>query len=315
MELTDAQKKKLVLLAELADGGDLVMVEKILQLKDEFDSQTEELKSAQENIQNLQGNIESTQKEIQNTIEYIRTLQSKVKNGENYVLTEADKKEIADTITVPVVHKITERTETIKEQPIVTEITKVTNEIKEVAVTDTPDQIVEKVNTSSYQIKKERIEGLIDLMMHVAANAVASVGITTTNFFRNGTLIGRAKNINFTGSAVTSVTVTGDQANISLSGGAGGGQVNSIVAGTNITVDSTDPANPIVSATGGGSFSVMVPSGALGQGVFVWPTAPSVIVEDNGNTMNKVSLDGTVNWTGTTTTTLTQFPNFNIYGY
>lgn len=34
--------------------------------------------------------------------------------------------------------------------------------------------------------------------------------------------------------------------------GEGGGGVDSIVAGTNITVDATDPANPIVSASGGG---------------------------------------------------------------
>lgn len=30
------------------------------------------------------------------------------------------------------------------------------------------------------------------------------------------------------------------------------GQVNSVVAGTNITVNNTDPANPVVSSTGGG---------------------------------------------------------------
>jgi len=45
--------------------------------------------------------------------------------------------------------------------------------------------------------------------------------------------------------------------NIILQGGIvvltpGGGIVNSIVAGTNITVDNTDPANPIISSTGGG---------------------------------------------------------------
>ncbi len=40
-------------------------------------------------------------------------------------------------------------------------------------------------------------------------------------------------------------------------GGGGGGTVDSIVAGIGIAVDSTDPANPIVSATGGGgSFTV-----------------------------------------------------------
>ena len=35
-------------------------------------------------------------------------------------------------------------------------------------------------------------------------------------------------------------------------GGGGGGQVDSVVAGTNITVDNTDPINPIISASGGG---------------------------------------------------------------
>lgn len=83
------------------------------------------------------------------------------------------------------------------------------------------------------------------------ANSVA-LPPTTTFFLKNGYTIGRAKNINFTGSAVSNVTIVGDQANISLSGGAGGGQVNSVIAGTGISVDSTDPANPIVSATGGG---------------------------------------------------------------
>jgi len=36
----------------------------------------------------------------------------------------------------------------------------------------------------------------------------------------------------------------------------GGGIVNSVVAGTNITVDNTDPANPVVSSTGSGSGTV-----------------------------------------------------------
>jgi hypothetical protein len=64
-------------------------------------------------------------------------------DGEDYVLTEKDKEEIASQIKVPVVEKeiIIEKTEVIKEQPIVT------NEIKEVAVADTAEQIVDKINT------------------------------------------------------------------------------------------------------------------------------------------------------------------------
>ncbi len=47
--------------------------------------------------------------------------------------------------------------------------------------------------------------------------------------------------------------------------------------------------------------------------VFTWTTAPQVIVVDQGRPMQKTSSDGTVNWTGTTTTTLTIAPNFDIY--
>lgn len=39
---------------------------------------------------------------------------------------------------------------------------------------------------------------------------------------------------------------------VSLAGGGGGGGIQSVVAGTNVTVDNTDPLNPVVSATGGG---------------------------------------------------------------
>lgn len=47
--------------------------------------------------------------------------------------------------------------------------------------------------------------------------------------------------------------------------------------------------------------------------VFVWTTAPTVIVVDQGRPMQKVSSDGTINWTGTTTTTLAVAPNFDIF--
>ncbi len=112
---------------------------------------------------------------------------------------------------------------------------------------DTPDEIIQKINKSHLLISKDRIDGLVDSLSQMIHSAV---GITTTIFFKNGTQVGRAKNINLTGSAVSSVSVIGDTANIILTGGAGGGQVNSVVAGTGISVDNTDPANPIVTNTG-----------------------------------------------------------------
>lgn len=45
----------------------------------------------------------------------------------------------------------------------------------------------------------------------------------------------------------------------------GGGIVQTIVAGTNVTVDNTDPANPVVSATGGGGGAVDSVNGQTGE--------------------------------------------------
>jgi len=72
---------------------------------------------------------------------------------------------------------------------------------------------------------------------------------------------------------------------------------------------------------GGGSSSssssgYQVPTAGLVNGVnqvFTWATAPNVIVTDQGRAMQRVSSDGTVNWTGTTTTTLAVAPNNDIY--
>jgi hypothetical protein len=73
------------------------------------------------------------------------------KDGKNYILTNLDRKRIAREIEVPVVEKIVEKTEVIREQPIV----------KEIAVTDNGEQIITKINEDETSlIKKEKIEGL-----------------------------------------------------------------------------------------------------------------------------------------------------------
>lgn len=169
---------------------------------------------------------------------------------------------------------------------------------------DTPDEIIAKINKSSLLISKERIDGLLDALGQMIQSSMP----VTTSFF-NGL---RAKNLTINGATASQ---RGDTVFLTVSG-TGGGQVNSVVAGTGISVDSTDPANPIVSATGT-AFTVLVPTGTVNgtNTLFTFTIAPSVIVLDNMNVMNKVSSDTTVNWTGTTNVTLTQPPNFNIYGY
>ena len=84
-------------------------------------------------------------------------------NGKDYLLTEDDMAAIAGKINVPVVEKvIVEKTEVIREKPIVTEITKVTNETREVAVKDTPLEMAGKLNTLEEQVDKSVIKGLVE---------------------------------------------------------------------------------------------------------------------------------------------------------
>lgn len=171
-----------------------------------------------------------------------------------------------------------------------------------------PDQVVDKVNSSNKIIQQDRIEGLTEIKNMAIANSMP----VTTSFF-NGL---RAKNLTITGATARQ---SGDTVTLTVSG-SGGGQVNSVVAGTGISVDSTDPANPIVSVTGGASFAVLLPTAGAVNGtnkVFTFSTAPQVVVVDNGSTMNKTNItpDLTQNWTGTTTITLQVAPTSNIFAF
>lgn len=90
--------------------------------------------------------------------------------GKDYILTPADKKEIAKSITVPIVEKIIEKTEVIHEQPIVT------NEVKEVAVAESGEQIVDKINEAEGLIKKERVEGMEEMNKDISNLKARPIG-------------------------------------------------------------------------------------------------------------------------------------------
>jgi len=198
--------------------------------------------------------------------------------GDNYILTKKDKKEIAEQIEVPIVEKVIEKTvETIIEKPIVTE------KIIEKAVADTPEVIVQKVNSLKGKIKTTAIEGLSDLERIVKHNA-ESVGVTTTHFLKNGSTLGRAKNINF---------IEGN--NISLS-------VSLVGDIAHVTVTST--------ASGGGGSTVPISYSGSVNGVnasFNFVSAPNILYIDHVP-YQQTSSDGTVNWTGTTSITITGAP-------
>lgn len=124
---------------------------------------------------------------------------------------------------------------------------------------DTPKQVIEKINKSKGdKIKRSRVEGLDEVesiartAQHQVQNFTSLGGSRQTAIKVSGTLLGTGINtINFVGATGTKIG-DGSEVNVTTSG-SGTGQVNSVVAGTGISVDSTDPANPIVSATGSGS--------------------------------------------------------------
>lgn len=81
--------------------------------------------------------------------------------GNDYVLTEDDKRKIASSIEVPIVEKVIEKIEVIKEQPIVTEVT---NNVENPFILDGQD-IVDKVNElptddDEYKIDASHIKNL-----------------------------------------------------------------------------------------------------------------------------------------------------------
>ncbi len=193
------------------------------------------------------------------------------KDGNDYVLTDSDKEEIASMalmdLEVPVVEKIIEKTETIKELPQITEI------IKEVALAEKPEILRDKLESLK---NDERLD----------ISAIRGFEKTTERL--TDSIINRAIGIVDQRSSFLIQKVSNLQ-----------NQVNGL---------------PTTSG-GGGTLSIQQPtSGALGQGTFVWATAPTIIFRD-GVAMQKVSADGvTVNWTGTTTTVLATWPNFDIFG-
>lgn len=94
----------------------------------------------------------------------------------------------------------------------------------------------------------------------------------------------------------------------------GGG--DTVKAGTNTTITRNSDGTVSVNASASGGTGFQTPTGTVNGSnkVFVFTNAPSAVVVDGGRAIQKTSSDGTVNWTGTTTITLSVAPNFDIFG-
>lgn len=148
-------------------------------------------------------------------------------DGENYILTDKDKEEIASKIKVPVVEK---EIETIREietriEPIVTE------NVVEKAMYEEPNQIVAKINTATELIDKNRIKGFSDLEKISKMNAFnPTMGPSFSDLARLQANID-AKTTNLTGYLQNNVGISGGT---TLIGGTG--------ASENLTLSSTSNA-------------------------------------------------------------------------
>lgn len=93
--------------------------------------------------------------------------------------------------------------------------------------------------------------------------------------------------------------------------------INLIGSGVTITAANNDTQKRVdITFTASGSgYQIPVSGNVDGMNqTFTFATAPTVIVVDQGRVMQRVSSDGNINWTGTTTIVLQVAPNFDIFG-
>ena len=181
------QKKKDMLMLAIKKNrdGELFLLDKLHVLEDQLTEHIEGMKSAMSEMRNEMKEVMQEMKQempnLDKVLESVKGKDSEVpgpkpvagvdypipQDGKDYVLTPEDKKEIASKVKVPIVEKVIEKTEVIKEQPIIT------NEIKEVAVTEKPEEIRDKLESlkDEDRLDKDAIKGLKELLEEIKKTA------------------------------------------------------------------------------------------------------------------------------------------------
>lgn len=148
---------------------------------------------------------------------------------------------------------------------------------------DTPEEIASKLNTLDSSVNIEVIKGLKEELSKNITQQGNRVGwgAHPLTIMDDGSIVLKvARNLNF---------------------------------GTGLSVSVNASGIATISATGTG---YQAPTSGTIDGsnqVFVFATEPNAIIVDGGRTMQRISGDGTVNWTGTTTVTLSIAPVFDIF--
>lgn len=233
-----------------------------------------------EKVVKLENKITETDTKVSDVVQRVDIIESDItdiKNQPTYILTESDKQDIASQIDVPVVEKVIEKTVITERTPIVTE------KIVQVAIKDTPLELVEKL---------ESLQG-IDRLDITAINGLSEEIRASVNQSRVGW-------------GAHPLTVKSSSATIDKNA--------RILKFVGSTVTRSPDGTITITSTGGGSIALPI-SGAIdgSNRVFVFATAPTVLVVDNQNTMRKAPNKFEVNWTGTTTVTMTVAPTTDIY--
>jgi hypothetical protein len=152
MQLTPKQERKLQRIVKVMEEGNLALVEQLFEIEEKFEQA----------LTSLETNIINTLKDLKGkdaVVDYDRVIEEVSKlipppqkgdKGDKYVPTKSDLKKIAKMVKTPVVEKVIE----IIKEPVVTEV------VKEVALKDSADEIIEKINASEKTISAEKIEGL-----------------------------------------------------------------------------------------------------------------------------------------------------------
>jgi hypothetical protein len=308
MELTPQQKRKLLATQSFLEKGDLALLEKVLEFQDEIEDKKEEIDSVLEkslselsdfaqSLQNgkdgkdgrdgrdgrdgLDGKNGKDGKDGKNGIDGFTPIK-----GIDY-LTDDDIKNIA----LDVMSQLPEDEE------------------------ETGEEIINKINDvkSDTKIDASHIKNLPQLTQTVVREQINMGGFETPIKAGTGTTVTK----DAFGAYVVSATASGSGHTIQDEGSnlTQRTKLNFVGAGVTVTDDSGNDATIVTISTSAGAGYQAVTGGSVNGSntVFTWAVAPNAISVD-GIILRKTASDGTTNWTGTTSTTLSVAPNFDIFG-
>lgn len=216
--------KNIQKLAKMLDGHQMVTVEEFRSAVSDFINAFTQHRSAFGEISKK--NEESMSKALQNLQKEFDAIRSdvKVKTDEVGMTKEemksmmskcmSDMKDMCDEMESRLPQNGEDGMDADEERIIQEVLAKIKLPEQKEVILDTPDEVVDKVNSSNKKINKERVEGLEQAILNSASNAVNALPVTTT--LVNGK---RAKNISFSGATVN---VVGDTANVTVTSGGSG---------------------------------------------------------------------------------------------